>query len=111
MPHSISGQAMDVDRPFGAAIRAAGPSAALVGRDRELAILNDRLMTTRHSRGGLVLISGEAGIGKTALADDLGRQSVEAGALVFTGHCYDRAESPPYGPWREIARRIEALPK
>src|SRR5215207_3832984 len=31
-------------------------------------------------------------------------------AHVLLGHCYDRTETPPYGPWSEIARRIEALP-
>src|SRR5262245_20101917 len=82
----------------------------LVGRDRELALLHDRLTAARDGRGSLVLISGEAGIGKTALANALGREAADAGARVLVGHCYDRTETPPYGPWREIARRVDALP-
>ena len=82
----------------------------LVGRDRELAVLNDRLTAARDGRGSLVLISGEAGIGKTALADALGREAADTGAHVLTGHCYDRTETPPYGPWSEISRRVQALP-
>jgi DNA-binding CsgD family transcriptional regulator len=82
----------------------------LVGRDRELALLHDRLTAARGGRGSLVLIGGEAGIGKTALAQALALAAADAGAAVFAGHCYDRTETPPYGPWREIARRVETLP-
>ena len=40
---------------------------SLVGRDRELAILRERLAAALAGQGGLVLIGGEAGIGKTPL--------------------------------------------
>jgi ATP/maltotriose-dependent transcriptional regulator MalT len=82
----------------------------LIGRDRELARLRDRLTAAVGGRGSLVLISGEAGIGKTALADGLARAAADTGATVFTGHCYDRTETPPYGPWIQITQRFQALP-
>jgi pimeloyl-ACP methyl ester carboxylesterase len=82
----------------------------LVGRDRELALLHDRLAATQGGRGSLVLIGGEAGIGKTALADVLCRQATEMSAAVLAVHCYDRTETSPYGPWIEIARRVETIP-
>src|ERR687894_1230560 len=85
------------------------PPPPLVGRDRELSVLNDRLTAARDGRGSLVLISGEAGIGKTALADALCREAADLGAHVLTGHCFDRTETPPYGPWIQIARRVQAL--
>src|SRR5918997_6898737 len=81
----------------------------LVGRDRELALLHDRLTAARDGRGSLVLLDGEAGIGKTALADALCREAADLGAHVLTGHCFDRTETPPYGPWIQIARRVQAL--
>ncbi len=49
------------------------------------------------------MISGEAGIGKTALVDVLAREAEGLGAQVLAGHCYDRTETPPYGPWIQIA--------
>ena len=74
---------------------------SLVGRDRELAILREQLAALA-GRGRLVLIGGEAGIGKTALAEGLCREAGQLGARVLTGRCYDLTETPPYGPWLEL---------
>jgi DNA-binding CsgD family transcriptional regulator len=92
------------------AVRSLPPTPPpLVGRDRELALLYDRLTAARDGRGSLVLIGGEAGIGKSALADALCREAADTGAHVLTGHCYDRTETPAYGPWIQIVRRVESL--
>lgn len=72
-----------------------------VGRDREVGILR-ALFASIAGGGRLALISGEAGVGKTALTDIVCREFVEDGAQVLCGHCYDRTETPPYGPWNEI---------
>jgi hypothetical protein len=80
------------------------PSApALAGREREqtqLTALLDRMTT---GDGALVLLGGEAGIGKTSLTSWLGWLAEERGALVLSGGCYDLTTTPPYGPWAEIA--------
>lgn len=73
----------------------------LFGRDREFAALQARLNGLLMGQGGLVLIGGEAGIGKTALAAVLAQEAAGAGAQVYVGHCYDGIETPPYGPWIE----------
>ena len=86
------------------------PLFILVGRDRELGVLRERLAVAVSGQGGLVLISGEAGIGKTALAEALCREAAEQGALVRVGHCYDLTETPPYGPWTEIRDHIPLDP-
>ena len=83
---------------------------ALVGRERELGTLRYQLDAARAGRGGLVLIGGEAGIGKTALAEALCREATERGALVLVGRCYDLTETPPYGPWIDLFLRISASP-
>src|SRR5262249_19801991 len=72
------------------------------GRDRELAILREHLAAACASRGSLVLIGGEAGIGKPALAEAIGREAAARGALVLIGRGYDLTETPPDGPWGEL---------
>src|SRR4051794_28646661 len=71
-----------------------GNPPALVGRERELALLREYLSAALDGRGSLVLIGGEAGIGKTALAEALCREASEQGALVLVGRCFDLAETP-----------------
>ena len=80
----------------------------LVGRRREQALLRDRLDDALIGRGGLVLIGGEAGIGKTALAETICAGAADRGALVLVGRCYDLTETPPYGPWIELFAPLAA---
>jgi predicted ATPase len=49
-----------------------------------------------------VLISGEAGIGKTTFVEVLCREATEKGTRVLVGRCYEFSETPPYGPWVEL---------
>jgi DNA-binding CsgD family transcriptional regulator len=76
----------------------------LVGRDREREVLDRHLAAALGGHGSLVLIGGEAGIGKTAIATALGRDAEAQGALVLVGRCYDLTETPPYGPWVDLFR-------
>ncbi|CAA9569352.1 MAG: hypothetical protein AVDCRST_MAG88-2191 [uncultured Thermomicrobiales bacterium] len=82
----------------------------LVGRDRELATLREHLGAALAGRGSLVLLGGEAGIGKTALAEAIGAEAAGRGALVLVGRCYDLTETPPYGPWTEARAQFPPIP-
>jgi DNA-binding CsgD family transcriptional regulator len=82
----------------------------LVGRERELATLRQHLDAALAGQGSLVLIGGEAGIGKTALAETLCREATQQGALVLIGRCYDLSETPPYGPWTEARSQFPPSP-
>src|SRR5688572_27413487 len=84
------------------------PANTLVGRDREQVMLRDALAAALAGRGSLVLIGGEAGIGKTTLAEALLGEATTQGALVLLGHCYDLAETPPYGPWIDLFVRYQS---
>ena len=73
----------------------------LVGREREQELLRQQLVRTVDGHGRLVLISGEAGVGKTALVDWFAASARELGVTVLAGSCYDLTITPPYGPWIE----------
>jgi len=72
-----------------------------VGRNAELERLGRRLAEVRRGRGGLVLIGGEPGIGKTRLVEEVAEQAVRDGATVLWGHCYEGEWTPPYAPFTE----------
>jgi DNA-binding CsgD family transcriptional regulator len=75
--------------------------------------LRERLTAALAGSGSLVLIGGEAGIGKTTLADAVCDEATTQGARVLTGRCFDLTETPPYGPWLSLFARYrpaEGLP-
>jgi class 3 adenylate cyclase/tetratricopeptide (TPR) repeat protein len=84
----------------------ATPVAGFVGRARERALLVDAAKAvTRESRHQLVLIGGEPGMGKTALATRCAQSAHEDGAIVLFG----RAEEDlgvPYGMWNEALMHL-----
>jgi predicted ATPase len=83
---------------------------AFVGRAYELAQLADVLEATRAGSGATVLVSGEAGIGKTRLAFELAAQAREAGFEVLVGHAIDLVGSElPYEPFIEALRPLGGL--
>jgi class 3 adenylate cyclase/predicted ATPase len=62
--------------------RQASPLTRFVGRDRELALLNDNFWTAERGEGRLVLISGEPGIGKSRLVMALVQMLREMGSVL-----------------------------
>jgi class 3 adenylate cyclase len=73
----------------------------LVRRDAQLAALEDALLEARRGHGGLVVLSGEAGIGKTRLASELVRQARRLGSVALLGGCSEAELSLPYLPFVE----------
>lgn len=72
----------------------------IAGRDTELNYLTDQLNLTLKGTGRLVLIAGEAGIGKTRLAEEFGKIAAQRGCRILTGRCLPGA-AHPYLPFQE----------
>ena len=76
-------------------------AARLIGRESVLAAASSVLDDARHGAGQLLLISGEAGIGKTAMLAALVSQAGSA-PLVLRGLCWEGDGAPPYWPWSQV---------
>ena len=76
-----------------------------VAREAELAELLKMLERMLVGYGGLVLLSGESGVGKTRLARELHRLGRERGCLLLSGQCVEQQGAPPYGPFVEIVEQ------
>ncbi len=92
-----------VAAPPAAPPMAVPPELPLVGRDGELAALIAAHGQSRPD-GGLAVIEGEAGIGKTRLAHELLRNARSGGAVVLVARCHDDEAGLPYGPIVELLR-------
>ncbi|MGW4134530.1 MULTISPECIES: ATP-binding protein [Amycolatopsis] len=81
-------------------------SAALIGRDHPAGVLRAEIARATESHGGLVLVTGEAGIGKTTLVTGAAEEAKRLGALVLNGSCWDSASAPGYWPWTQVVRGL-----
>ena len=60
----------------------------------------------RGGEGRLVLCVGEAGIGKTRLAQEFAGNALASGSAVAWGRCVETEGAPAYWPWRQILRSL-----
>jgi DNA-binding CsgD family transcriptional regulator len=77
-----------------------------VGRKAELRVLMSSLDLMRSGRGGLVLLAGESGIGKTRLAEELSGRARSCGSKTVWGRCVELEGAPPYWPWIQVLRSL-----
>ncbi|MDQ3646212.1 MAG: AAA family ATPase [Actinomycetota bacterium] len=73
-----------------------------VARDEERALLRGHLDRLAEGRGGLVLIGGEPGVGKTRIAEEIGAEARQRGFRTLSGRCYEMGSPPPYLPFIEL---------
>jgi anti-anti-sigma factor len=78
------------------------PQSPLVGREEELAILENNWEKAQSGRGQLVLITGELGIGKSHLAQQMATQSAAPVQLIGQGQ--EREGQPAYQLFSQILR-------
>src|SRR4051812_43127868 len=79
------------------------PHGPIVGRRAELETLAAALADARGGRGGIVLLVGEPGIGKSRLLEELARI---AGADVVWGRAWEAGGAPAYWPWTQVLRAL-----
>ena len=94
------------------AVLASNRPTPFVRREAELARLKELVERTRRGSGTLVLISGEAGVGKSRLAEEAAKEAERAGLGPLVGHCLDMESAQPYLPLIEqieqAARAVSA---
>ncbi len=76
----------------------------MVGRSAELDLVRMRLAAAGAGHGGLVLLVGEPGIGKTTLAGAIVDEARRSGLTAVWGRCREDGGAPPYRPWAQILR-------
>ena len=79
------------------------PADRLIGRESALAAVGSVLSDARSGSGQFLMISGEAGIGKTAMLAALINRAGLA-PLVLRGFCWEGDGAPPYWPWSQVLR-------
>ena len=74
----------------------------LIGRDAELTALQNCLDAAARGQGGVVLLSGEAGIGKSRLVAELKRSAEMQDFQLLSGQCFPTDRAYPYAPLLDL---------
>lgn len=90
--------------PVGASGRTLG--RALIGRRNELEQLRDAVTRAVAGRGSVLLITGDAGIGKTRLLQAAADDAAARGALVLRGAGWEGGGAPAFWPWVQALREL-----
>jgi DNA-binding SARP family transcriptional activator len=80
------------------------PETPLVGRGVEAGRLRDALETAWAGDGQVVLVLGEAGIGKTRLVEALAAEAGRRGGRILSGRAHETEQILPFRPWVDALR-------
>ena len=78
----------------------------LVGREAELAAIDAALAAALGGQGRLLLVTGEAGSGRTRLLEELAARAAAGGFAVAWGPCYEGDGAPAFWPWAQLLREL-----
>jgi class 3 adenylate cyclase/tetratricopeptide (TPR) repeat protein len=98
-----------VRRHAGVPRRPAPSERPFVGRQREMALLHDRLAAMRAGEGQVVSLVGPPGTGKTRLLTEFGRSLPGDQVTWYVGQCLAYGQTTPYLPVRNILRQVCGL--
>ena len=79
-------------------------SPTMVGREREIAVLDELLARARAGEGGVACVVGEAGVGKSRLVAEAIAQATAQGFAVLQAHCYEPDRALPYAALTDLLR-------
>jgi DNA-binding SARP family transcriptional activator len=88
-----------------------GTQISPIGRKRETSQLVTLWKNAEQGRGSLVIISGEAGVGKSDLTRWLSDEVTQRKGLALSGQCYQFERTLPYQPISEVLRSTVSLVK
>src|SRR4051812_41066704 len=83
-----------------------GSGIPLVARSAEIGRLRAAPARADEGGAGAVLVSGDAGVGKTRLLTDLATTAERDGALVLTGRCVGSGAGLPYLPFADVLGQL-----
>ena len=79
--------------------------AGILEREAELSVLDDAIQAAATGDGSVVLVFGEAGIGKSSLVEAV-RAQLPAEGRMFVGYCDDLATPRTLGPFRDLVGSV-----
>jgi tetratricopeptide (TPR) repeat protein len=88
------------------AIPATSEKSTLVGRDPEIAVIDAAVDAVTSGRGHVMLLTGEAGIGKSALARYAAGVASSKHIPVYWGFAWEAGGAPAYWPWTQLLRSL-----
>lgn len=100
--------AADGVAPLGVATTA-GALGEMIGRRREQDLLERVLWSALAGATSWAVVVGEAGIGKTRLAEHLAARATTRGVRSAFGRCHEADVTPAYWPWVQTLRSVEDL--
>jgi DNA-binding SARP family transcriptional activator len=84
--------------------RPAPTPVPLIGRDAEMARLRRALDEAWRGAGKLSLLSGDAGVGKTRILEDVALHARRRGGRILRGRCFESEEVLPFAVWADLLR-------
>src|SRR5580692_2886448 len=80
------------------------PRGLIVGRAAELGLMRELLTEAAAGQSVVLLVSGDAGVGKTRLLTELSTEAAGRGFTVLSGRCAELADTVPYLPLADALR-------
>ena len=90
-------------------VNARAEEAPMVGRDLEFGCLNGALTKMLDAGGRVILLRGEAGIGKSRLLREFIGQTIPSGVRILVGRCHETEQILPLHAWIDALRGDETV--